>query len=85
MFCSRQPNNLINKITERSLRLTYGDSPVVRMCFIYQRNLQVLMNKVCEIVNDLASPLISSLYLFRNNEHNITKFSGNLHLPQKNS
>ena len=49
MFCSRQSNNLINKIHERSLRISYKDQKTSyhnllethNELTIYQRNLQV--------------------------------------------
>ena len=54
VFCSRQSNNLINKVYERGLRLTYRDETkdfqqILREqndITIYQRNLQALMTEV---------------------------------------
>ena len=59
MFCSRQSNNLINKVHERGLRLTYRDETkdfqqILREqneITIHQRNLQVLMTEVYKLVN----------------------------------
>ena len=73
MFRSRQSNNLINKVYERSLRLTYRDETkdsqkILREQIeitIYQRNLQVLMTEAYKIVNDIALPIINSLFRFR--------------------
>ena len=82
-FCSRQSNNLINKVHERGLRLTFRDETkdfqqVLREqneITIHQRNLQVLMTKVYKIVNGIALPTMNSLFQFRCN----TKFSRNLY------
>ena len=62
MFCSRQSSNLIDKAHERGLRLTYRDEAkdfqqILREqneFKIHQRNLQVLMTEVHEIVNGIA-------------------------------
>ena len=63
MFCSRQSNNLINKVHERSLRLTYRDETKdfrqilteQNEITIHQRDLQVLMTEVYKIVNSKYS------------------------------
>ena len=79
MFCSRQSNNLINKVHERGLRLTYRDETKdfqqilteqneITIC---RRNLQVLMTEVYKIVNSIAPPIINSLFQFRYNTNNI--------------
>ena len=57
MFCSRQSNNLINKVHERRLKLRYKDETkdfqqILREeneITIHQRNLQVLMTKHIEL------------------------------------
>ena len=61
MFCSRQSNNLINKIHEWSLRISYKDQKTsyhnllqTYELTIHQRNLQVLMVEIYKIV--MASP-----------------------------
>ena len=48
MYCSRQSNNLMNRVHERGLRLTYR--------------------------NGIAPPIMSSLFNFRANIHNIRNF-----------
>ena len=68
MFCSRQSNNLINKVHERGLRLTYRDETkdfkqILREqneITIHQRNLQVLMAEVYKIVNSITPPIMNS-------------------------
>ena len=82
MFCSRQSNNLLNKIHERSLRTSCKDQKTRyhnllethNELTIHQRNLQVLMTEICKIVNGVAPPIMNSLFEFRNNEYNIRSF-----------
>ena len=79
MFCSRQSNNLVIKVHERGLRLTYRDEAkdfqqILREqneITIHQRNLQVLMTEVYKIVNGIAPPIMNSLFQFRCNTNNI--------------
>ena len=82
MFCSRQSNNLINKVYERGLRLTYRDETkdfqqILReqnKITIHQRDLQVLMTEVYKVVNSIASPIMNSPFHFRCNTTNIRNF-----------
>ena len=41
---------------------------------IHQRNLQVLITEIYKIVNDVAPPIMSSLFGFRINKYNIRNF-----------
>ena len=82
MFCSRQSNNLINKIHEQSLKISYNDQKTSyhnllethNEFTIHQRNLQVLMTEIYKIVNGVAPPIMNSLFEFRSNEYNIRNF-----------
>ena len=82
MFCSRQSNNLINKVHEWALRLTYRDETKdfqqilreLNEIIIHQRNLQVLMTKVYKVVNGIAPPIMNSLFQFRCNTNNTRNF-----------
>ena len=82
MFCSRQSNNLINKVHERGLRLTYRDETKdfqetlreQNEITIHQRNLQVSMTEVYKIVNGIAPPIMNSLFQFRCNTSDIRNF-----------
>ena len=63
MFCSRNANNLINKIQERSLRLITNDKTSTFEHLLqannevtHQRNLQVLM-VVSKIIDGFAPPV----------------------------
>ena len=72
MFCSQNENNLINKISERSLGLITNDktstSEYLRQAnneiTTHQRNLQVLMVQVFEIINGFAPPIMEDFFLF---------------------
>ena len=82
MFCSRQSNNLINKIHKWSLRISYKDQKTSyhnllethNELTIHQRNLQVLMTETYKIVDGVAPPTINSLFEFRSNKYNIRNF-----------
>ena len=83
MYCSRQSNNLINRVHERGLRLTYRNETnkefqqILRgknEPTIHQKNLQVPMTEVYKTVNGIAPPIMNSLFNFRANNHNIRNF-----------
>ena len=83
MYCSRQSNNLINRVHERGLRLTYRNETnkefqqILREKnepTIHQKNWQVLMNEVYKTVNGIARPIMNSLFNFPENIHNIRNF-----------
>ena len=66
MYCSRKSNNLINRVHERGLRLTYRNETYKQFQqilsdknepTIYQKKLQVLMTEVYKIVNGIAPPV----------------------------
>ena len=79
MFCSRQSNNVIDKVHERSLTLTYRDETkdfqqILREkneITTHQRNLQVLMTEVYKIVNGVAPPIMNFLFQLRCKTNNI--------------
>ena len=83
MYCSRQSNNLINRVHERGLRLTYRNETnkefqqILREKnepTIHQKNWQVLMTEVYKTVNGIARPIMNSLFNFPENIHNIRNF-----------
>ena len=82
MFCSRNANNLINEIQERSLILITNDKTSAFEHLLqanneittHQRYLQVLMVEVFKIINRLAPPIMEDFFLFRENTHNIRNF-----------
>ena len=69
MFFSRQSKNIINKIYERSLRISYKDQKTSyhnllethHELTIHPRNLVVLMTEIYKIVNVVAPPIMNSL------------------------
>ena len=79
MFWSR---NLINKVQERALGITYKDQLTHLKSLlsndnettIHQRNLHVLMTEIYKIMNHIAPPIMSSLFEIRENTHNTRHF-----------
>ena len=81
MFCFRQSNNLINKVNERALKLIYQHNCNFEVLLekqrdfsIRQRNLQVLITEIYEIVNCIAPPIMNSQFTFVLNQHNLRNF-----------
>ena len=82
MFCSRNANNLINKIQERSLRLITNDKTSTFEHLLqanneittHQRNLQVLMVEVFKIINGFAPPIMEDFFLLHEKTHNVRNF-----------
>ena len=74
MFCSRQTNNMINKLHERALRLVLNDHVSdfeALLCesndvSCHHRNIQMLMI----IKNELAPPIMDSMLNRRNITYN---------------
>ena len=82
MFCPRRSSNLINKVQERALRITYNDQLTDFKSLlsnhneitIHQRNLQVLMTEIYKIINHIAPSIMPSLFEIRENTHNTRYF-----------
>ena len=82
MFFPRSSSNLINKVQERALRITYNNQLTDFKSLlsnhneitIHQRNLQVLMTEIYKIINHIAPPIMSSLFEIRVNTHNTRNF-----------
>ena len=76
MFCSRQTNNMINKLHERALRLVINDyvsdlEALLRKSndiSCHHRNISMLMIDLYKIKNELAPPVMDSM----SNRKNIT-------------
>ena len=81
MFCSRQINNMINKIHERAFKIVLNDRISdfetmlrnINDITIYHRNIQTLVIELFKIKHDLALPIMDSMlnrrticYKFRN-------------------
>ena len=75
-------NNLINKIHERSLRISYKVQKTSypnllethNELTIHQINLQVLMTEIYKIVTGVALRIMNSLLEFRSKGYNIRNF-----------
>ena len=65
----RKSNNLINKVQERALRLITNAK--YNEFSIHQRNLQKLMIESYKIIHQITPPIMKSLFVFRENTHNI--------------
>ena len=82
MFCSRQSNNLINKIHEGSLRISYKNqkTPYHNLLekhnelTIHQRNLQVSIKEIYKIINGVTPPIMNSLFEFGRKKYNTRSF-----------
>ena len=82
MFCSRRSSNLINKVQERALLITYNDQLTDFKSLlsdhneitIHQINLQVLITETYKIINYIAPSIMSSLFEIRENTHNTRYF-----------
>ena len=82
MFCSRQFNNLTNKMYEWSLRISYIDKKTSyhnllkthNEFTIHQRNLQVFMTEIYKIVNAVSPSIMNSLFEYQSNENIIIFF-----------
>ena len=82
MFCSRQTNNMINKLHERALWLVLNDhvsdfEALLRKSsniFCHYRNIQIHMIELYKIKNELAPPVMDSML----NQRNITYTFRNL-------
>ena len=82
MFCSRKLNNLVNKVQERALKLTWKDNESNFKTFLnennekylYQRNLQFLMTELYKFKNNYAPPIMHHLFQFRENTFNLWNF-----------
>ena len=75
MFCSRQSNNLINKIHERGLTLTYKvETKDFQQILREQNEITNEMTQVYKIVNGIVPPTMNSLFQFHCNTSNIRNF-----------
>ena len=82
MFCPRRSSNLINKVQERALRVTYIDQLTDLKSLlsnhneitIHQRNLQVLIAEIYKTINHIVPPIMSSLFKIREDNHNTRYF-----------
>ena len=82
MFCRRRSSNLINKVQEKVLCITYSHQLTDLKSLlsnhneitIRSRNLQVLMTEIYKIINHIPPPIMSYLFEMRENTHNTRYF-----------
>ena len=82
MSCSRKSSNLVNKVQERTLRLTYkyieNDFQTLlnenNETSVHQRNLQILMTEIYKIKKNYAPPIMHHLFQFSENTFNLRNF-----------
>ena len=82
MFCSRNSNNLINSIYERSLRIVTNDKnsnfedllKSNNQTTVHQRNLKALMTKIFKIINGFSPSIMDDFFMFHKNTFNIRSF-----------
>ena len=82
MFCSRTSNNMINKVHERALRVILGDDlrdfesllqNYKEICS-HHKNIQSLKIDILKIKNELAPPIMDSMFERRNKSYNLHNF-----------
>ena len=82
MFFPRRWSNLINRVQERALCITYKDQLTDFKSILlnqneittHQRNLQVLLTEIYKIINHIVPPIMSSLFETRENTYNTKHF-----------
>ena len=82
MFCSRTSDNMINKVHERALRVILGDD-LSDFEFLLQnykdicshhKSIQSLKIDIFKIKNELAPPIMNSMFERRNKSYNLHDF-----------
>ena len=82
MFCSRKSNDLVNKVQERALKLTYKDDENNFQTLpnednetsVHIWNLQFLMMDIYKLKNNYAPPIMHHLFQFRKNTSSLRNF-----------
>ena len=82
MYCSRKSNNMINKVQEKVLALTFKDNEnnfqillnETNEASVDQRNMQFLMTEIYKIKNNYAAPIMYHLFQFCENTFNLRNF-----------
>ena len=79
LFHSRSLNSKINRIQERSLRITYNDksssfqnllekgNPVT----LHHRNIKILATETYKFLQGLSPPLMNEIFVERNNNYSL--------------
>ena len=79
MFHSREINNKINRIHERSLRLVYSDNTSTfkelldkdKSVSVHHKNIHVLATEIYKTVNGLVPAIMNSIFEIKNIEYNL--------------
>ena len=79
MFHSRILNNKINRIHERTLRITYNDKSSSfqkllekdNFVTIHHRNIKILATETCKFLQGLSPPLMNEIFVERNNNYSL--------------
>ena len=80
MFHSKQINNRINRLHERSLRITYNDYHSTfqdllikdKSVSIHQRNLQVFATLLYKVINNLSAQIVrETFYNYNQPQYNL--------------
>ena len=82
MSCSRTPNNVINRVHERGLRVILGGDlsdfesllQNNRDTRSHHKNIQSFMTEIFKIKNELAPPIMDSMFNRRNESYNLRNF-----------
>lgn len=74
MFCSRKPNNIINQVQEKALRLcienenlTFGVR-LTNKVTIRVKNFRSLQTKVFKCITGLSIPNLKNVFFFKENK-----------------
>ena len=81
MYCQRQSNNLINRIHERALRITYNDylsdfANLLRKdgsVTIHQKNVQMLASEVYKTLNDRNPIFMKEIFTLKQHQYDTRK------------
>ena len=82
MSCSRTPNNMINRVHERALRVILGGDlsdfesllQNNRDIRSHHKNIQNFVTEIFKIKNELAPPIMDSMFDRRNESCNLRNF-----------
>ena len=78
MFCGRKPNNRINHLHEKALRIVNNDKQSSfenllrkdRSVSIHHRNIRSFAIEIYKIKNEMSIPIMSELFEKRNLNYN---------------
>ena len=82
MFCSRTSNNMMKRVHERALRVILGDDlsdfeslfQNKKDVCSHHKNIQNLMIEMFKNENELAPPIMGSMFERRNESYNLRNF-----------